>query len=460
MASVVVLGLLACTVIVLRDEWGGPLAAVAIGGWAGLAAWQGVSAAWAYEPAAATNAMNLTVLYGSSFALVLIALRRREWLRRVSDGALLVSGVTAAYAVSARLLPALVGGDEEARLSTPITYWNGLGVMLAFGAVLALGTAGHAGRPLLVRGAAGALVPLFLLGMLFTLSRGAALALAVGLVVLLAVAPGRLETAAALAVTGAASFPLLKVANAERALTAYGSPLPPHEAEGRRVAFLLVATILVAAVAAVVMAIVTRRLPARERRFAGATVLAAAAVAALLLVAANPPEGGIPTWLTDQFEAFRRGNSAQATAKATSISDRLFYASGTGRWQHWEVAVEQFKSAPVPGSGSGDYRFWWLAERPFDVFVRNAHSLYLEVLGESGLVGLALLLVPALAGLFGIGRALASRPPPSFPRPLVVALAGCSTVGLDLAGAWDWQLPAAFLPALALRQAALRAAVL
>ena len=121
------------------------------------------------------------------------------------------------------------------------------------------------------------------------------------------------------------------------------------------------------------------------------------------------PDEGPLTWVDRQIESFQAYDTSARTG-AESITDRLAVSAGSGRWQNWEVAVDEFRTSPLVGTGAGDYRFYWEAERPVDLTVRNAHSLYLEVAAETGLVGLLLVLVPiAAVGVSGI-RAIRTCP--------------------------------------------------
>jgi O-antigen ligase len=78
----------------------------------------------------------------------------------------------------------------------------------------------------------------------------------------------------------------------------------------------------------------------------------------------------------------------------------------------WEEAWSQWQDNPVLGEGAGTYEQYWNEHRPIDHKVRDAHSLYLETLGELGPIGLALLL------------ALVRSPPRSAPHPLAVGAFG------------------------------------
>ncbi len=71
-------------------------------------------------------------------------------------------------------------------------------------------------------------------------------------------------------------------------------------------------------------------------------------------------------------------------------------------------------------TGAGSYAAAWNLRRPYESVVQDSHSLYLEVLGELGVVGLALLVlalaVPLVAAVRGAAPA-ARRPGRSRPMP-------------------------------------------
>ena len=195
-AALVLLVAAATAAIAIAGSWtfGG---VVALCGLLGLSVWQLFEAAHADDASLAQQAATLSALYAAAGALTLFGMRR-SWLPRLVDGALLVSVAAALGGLLARLFPSF-GSDTEARLAWPLTYWNGLGAAAGFGIVLAIGIAGATARPLLVRGLAAAAVPPMLLTLVMTFSRGGALVAFVGLAVALALAPGRIETVAAIA---------------------------------------------------------------------------------------------------------------------------------------------------------------------------------------------------------------------------------------------------------------------
>jgi tetratricopeptide (TPR) repeat protein len=75
--------------------------------------------------------------------------------------------------------------------------------------------------------------------------------------------------------------------------------------------------------------------------------------------------------------------------------------------------------------------------------VRDAHSLYLQTLGELGIVGLALLLIALLTPLAAAVRARK--------EPLIAAATAAYVAYLvHAAGDWDWQLAGVTVPAILL----------
>ena len=45
--------------------------------------------------------------------------------------------------------------------------------------------------------------------------------------------------------------------------------------------------------------------------------------------------------------------------------------------------MDQWKEYPLGGEGAGSYEHWWSQHASFTYFLKDAHSLYLEVLGEA-----------------------------------------------------------------------------
>jgi hypothetical protein len=306
------------------------------------------------------------------------------------------------------------------------------------GTLLALGLAAAAERIVWRALAAAATVPL-MTAMYLTFSRGGWVALGVGLVALVAIAPRRLHLLAVL--LAIAPWPALAVVAASRAdaLTTDGSTLAAATDDGR-VLLVYVAVLTVAAgLAGGFFAIEERRVQVGR---VGRTAFAALLVCAALVGAGWIwSEHGSPWSLAergwDQFTA------SGGPGGGEDLSARLFDLSSNGRVDLWRVAWEDFEGRPVVGNGAQSFTESWYERRPTISVATDAHSLYLETLGELGLVGLALL-VAALA-VPVVGGVLARR------DYLVAGPAGAYAAFLAHAGVdWDWELAGVTVVALLL----------
>ena len=123
---------------------------------------------------------------------------------------------------------------------------------------------------------------------------------------------------------------------------------------------------------------------------------------------------------------------------AGSLVDELAARGGDRPW-YWSVAWEEVADAPLTGKGAGTFELAWLERQPVPSQVVDAHSLYLELLAELGLVGLVLLalaLAPPLAAAFRGADAAAAAGG---------YIAFLVHTGVD----WDWELPAVTVAGLA-----------
>jgi hypothetical protein len=127
----------------------------------------------------------------------------------------------------------------------------------------------------------------------------------------------------------------------------------------------------------------------------------------------------------------------------------LFSTSANGRIEHWDVALQAWRDAPWLGQGAGTYAHDWALRRPLEFAVVEGHSLYLEMLGELGVAGLALLATALLAPLVALMRRR-REDRVLWSAVLAVAVAWMVRAALD----WDWEMPVLTLPVLALLGAA------
>lgn len=409
---------------------------------AAFAAFSLASALWGASDERAIVAFDRDVLYVGVFILVVL-LSSRSTLAGWSDGLALAIAVIGIVALASRLFPSLLatrGLPEflpaaEARLSYPLDYWNGLGIFLGMGVPLLLRTSCGNRRPSAVRAAALASVPLCVAAIYLTSSRGAVATAFVGTALLLALAQ-RWSVLLVTLTTGLASAVAVLVVRSRHALTDGPLSSSAAAAEGRSAAYLL----LIVAVVAGLSLVVGERLLASRRgpgRAVGVAIVAGAALVAVAAVAVSHP--------VQRVHAF---TAIPVVTTRTAVGTHLLSGSGSGRWQFWTAAVDEFRTAPLIGRGAGSFEAWWTQHASFPYFVRNAHSLYLESLGELGVVGLLLLLAAFGVGIgIGVRGLLRSRGDERLQIAGVVAAFGAYLVGAGLD--WVWQLPGVTVVAIA-----------
>ena len=207
-----------------------------------LAGWIALSLAWTASTPETVDEVQRALLYVTAAAAFLL-LARREAVGLLLGGLLAALAGICAYALATRLFPRELSTDVFGgyRLSTPVGYWNGLGLLAAFGALLALGFAASE-RNVVGRALAAAALPLLVCTLYFTYSRGAWVALAAGGVLAVAIDPRRLRlVTAGLALAVPVALPVW-LASRSDALTHRGSTLgaaarrgPPPRAVARPV---------------------------------------------------------------------------------------------------------------------------------------------------------------------------------------------------------------------------------
>lgn len=355
---------------------------------AGLAALTALSALWG-QPGAALRTAPLPALYAGALYAAQLAggerLLRAAWLASLA-------AVCAGLAARAADAVPSGGGLHSSRLAWPLTYSNGLGLLAVTCALL--GSALPHKRPR----AAAAATALAGAAAYLTFSRSALLAGAAAALLLLALRPTSARGLAA-ALTGIAAAALLDLAA--------GTKGP-----------VLLAALALGALAAAALPAFRVRIPPR------ALLAFAVALAALAAVFAQPLAARFAAPAPDERDA-----------------RRLLDVSGHGRVELWRATWHEGVAHPIQGGGAGTWPREAIARTGSLAVPANAHSLYLETFAELGLAGLALL--AAFIGLVALAGVRA-RGQPWAPAALAAFAVWALHAGVD----WDWQLPAATLPAL------------
>ncbi len=453
-------------VVLVGPRWRpSPEAATALAALVGLSAWTGLSASWSPDPAGADLATQRDLAYVAFFLLTTLAVgsgRHAAVLLRLVVGVLVV---LCAVGLLSRLRPQLIHTDEtllvyaQGRLAHPLGYWNALGAVAAMAVAGALGLAADARESRVVRSLAAAGGALAVCTLYLTISRGADLALASALAVMLAVSPRRLRLAVSGFVVFAAGAVGAAIIHAHPALVAFPALEADQSREGGPVIVALLAVAAAAAAAQLALTRVTALNRSRSASFRRAPVPAMVfGVPAALVVLVF---AGAYATSSDRLE----GQAANGTVSVRSFFDRQYgdfmdtskpppagqerlSTARSSRSAAYEVAIDGLQAHPLAGDGAAGYAVRWIRDRDTPEFFRNAHSLELETGSELGIVGLLLLaglLVPLGAGMRGMRKARGG-----LTRSQAAAASGVVAVWMvHSALDWDWQMGAVTFPALA-----------
>lgn len=433
-------------------------------GWVALTAvvlltvWGGATLSWSADPERGLTEVARAIVAGGSLLLGMSAVRAGQG-RALAGGVLVGLTIVVGAAVLSRLIPSLVPSTAETgaflpatrnRLAWPLNYWNTIAAACAMAIPLGLTLATRARSPWW-SGLAVAPIPLLVLGLAYTLSRGGILALAVGLAVTVAVTAPRpvvLRTMVAPAIAGAI---VLWVGLGPDALTDVVGGVDQRDAGRRALIVVALATVglflVQSGLSSADAARWTPRIPRSSRRTFAALCAVVTVVAVGGAVAA-----GAPDRVGDGWDRFRAPLVESGTDNLNN-ADRLGSISSNGRYQMWSAATDAFSAHPVKGLGLGSWESWWNPRRGDAGFVRNAHSQVFELLAETGIVGaLAFLVLLAAPLVAGFGAAIRRRP--RVPDAVLVA-PPLAAFAVGVAVDWHWQITALAVAALTLAAVAL-----
>ena len=401
-----------------------------------LWSWIGLSWSKSHELTLDSVCLISTYLGTLIFGLCIVTRQTaRPLLGGLAFGITVVSGL----AVLSKLEPSLFPADSAAsfyatpRLSYPFDYADGVGEFAALGIPLLLYAATSC-RTIVARALAAAGLPLVLLCLAMTVSRGGMLAAAIGVIAFVALMPDRIPRLATLAIS-ALGIAVLMAALFHRAALRDQIRAAPAAQRHSMLALVIVVVVATAAAQAAV-ALLGRRLQRPRwlqvsRKQARGIGLGICVVLAVVLVVAFAGGTGAQMW--HDFKQLNPSNHSNQYFRLLSLA-------GSHRYQYWQVAFKAFESAPLVGIGPGMFRFYWAQHQTIGEYVQNAHSLWFETLAEAGIVGL--LLIAGFFGsvVFGGIRRVLHDADAERRALLAAAVAGvaafCAAAGFD----WVWQI--------------------
>jgi O-antigen ligase len=408
-----------------------PLARLSAGALALLAGWALLSALWSPAPALARDEALLRCFYLAALLVPLLTLS--TVLDRTRAAALLVAavaGVAVASAVHTLLQADPTGLYLEGRPYFPITYPNAAAAFFALAFWPAAGLAARPRGSVPLRALALSAAAVTAAAALMCQSKGAIAAFAVSVVVFFALSPQRLRAlvpaATALALAGAAFAPLTEPIRAEDGDLASAID---------RSAVALLAVAGAGLLAGAVYSLADRRLRPTPGfvRVAGIAVAIAVAAAAVGAVAAFAASVDDPrAYLSERWEELQTTPDREGFTHLSTL--------GSNRVDFWRVAVDDFEREPAGGVGARGFAASYLERGDSPETPARAHSLPLDVLGEEGVIGAALLLL-VLAPLVGIALAGARA------SIGAAALAAAAVYWLAHAAVdWNWTFPPVGVP--------------
>jgi hypothetical protein len=419
------------------------LALAGVGLLAAFAIWCGVTLLWSVAPDQTWIEFNRALAYALVAGLGLALGASHPQARALlADGFFAVALLVALYALGQKLLPGLhIAGVFDLnqtgsipRLQEPLGYWNGLALFAVLGAPLGLSRVFDVTRTPRSRLLAAGGAELLLLTTGLTLSRGGLVALAVALVVVVAGARERLRVLSWIVLVALASVPPLVYGLASHALNTAGVQLSTREGAGGILALILLASLAGLYLAGRGFIRVEKQLvlaPPRARR-----VRRLGMVTLVIVVVGGLTAAGV----THAWTGF---TSASAPS---NVSPNRLLTTDSYRWLWWKEAARAFAARPAGGWGAGSFGVVHLIYRQNTLPVQQPHSVPLQFLSETGIVG----------GLLGLGAfiillaaAVRGARQSEIERGAAMALLAAAAAYLvHSLYDWDWNIPAVTLPAL------------
>ena len=420
---------------------------------AALAAYTAISIHWSLAPADSWMEANRTLAYVTAFAgaIAMARLAPRAWpgmLAGLAIGCLAICG----WALLTKIFPGALAPDETyARLRAPFDYWNSVALMGALGVPPFLWLAARrTGNPF-VNALAWPALALLVIAIMASYSRGALLALGIGLAFWLAFVPLRLPSLAVLGGVALCAGPLVAWSFAQDGLTVDEAPLAARVDAGHEFGTLLV---LVAVVLfAVGLAFEFRRsqrFPTPGRRLSGRVALAAIVVLALGLTAAAIEAPG--DFGDRASDAWTRLTDPNAPTPANTPG-RLT-ATSSVRARYFDEAFKVHALSPWIGTGAGAFATARTRFRRDALAVRHAHGYVPQTLADLGWVGMGISLLALLAWGVSAARATGMRrrdrglPFDSQRVGLLALFAVVLIFGVHSSIDWTWFVPANALAAI------------
>ena len=368
--------------------------ALVVASCAALTAWVGLSTIWSIAGDRSWEWLGRGLVYLAFLALGLLVGALRDGSRRIAALTAAVLGVALGWALLGVAVPSFFeDGDRIARLREPVGYWNALALLAD--ASLALGL-WLLREPRIAPRLLGALLGYAaVLCLLLTQSRAGVVGAIAVLAVWFALSDERVADGVRLAIVAIPGLAVGAWAFTRPALVEDGAARADRVTDGR--VFAAIAIVGALTVVCVFWLAPVQRLVGEQAKRMRTVLAAACAIVVLAGVGGLVVSVGNPVaWASSQLSG----------GECVNDPGRLTDLCANNRFAWWEQALEVAADRPLGGSGAGTYAIARRRYRDDATPVSEPHSVPLQLLADTGLVGLALGALAAVAAAFGIRRGL------------------------------------------------------
>ncbi len=423
---------------------------------AALAALAYVSISWSVQPADSWVEANRTLAYLAAFgaAVVLARIAPARWpalVWAVGTVAVVVCG----YALLAKVFPgSLNAGDQVGRLRVPFSYWNATGLMAGLGLPACLWAGARPGASRAVRALTVPAIAVLLTVLILSYSRGALIAVVVGLGMWFVFVPFRLRATLLLALGAIGGTVATGWALAHHAITHDGATLAARTSAGHEFGMVLLATLAGSALLGLAAAYASDRTafsdPVRRRIGTALVVLVA-----LVPVAAVAGMAASSRGLTGEVSHVWHTLTSSSATQPGNDPGRIA-ALGNSRPLYWSEGIKVGEHALLAGTGAGGFDTAHTRYSSNTLAVAHAHSFVIETFADFGLIGLAVIVALLVAWARAVRRTLGfgahrgqGEGDGAERAGLLTLLAVVVTFGASSLIDWTWFIPGLAVPALA-----------
>ncbi len=402
--------------VILLGARGRAWGAVTVALFAALAALTYASIAWSVQPANSWVEANRTLSYLAAFgaAVALARLAPTRWPALVwAVGTVAV--VTCGYALLAKVFPAsLNASDPFGRLRVPFSYWNATGLMAALGLPACLWAGARPAVSRWVRALTVPAIALLVTALMLSFSRGALIAVVVGLGCWFVLVPFRLRATLLLALGAIGGAIATGWALAHHAVTHDYATLAARTTAGHEFGVVLLGVVAVMAIAGLTAAYGIERIVVAEpvrRRIGTALIVGVAMVPVVAIGAVAASSRGLTGEISHVW--------SELTSPSSGVGNNpgRIAELGNSRPLYWSEGLKVGEHALLAGTGAGGFDTARTRYSSSTLAVAHAHSYLIETFADFGLIGLAVSFALfgawalAVGRTFGIGPGRRARAP-------------------------------------------------